>query len=103
MASPVATPPVMSHTIQNTEAVNQEVLPLSHGADKAKTITYGIRYILRGGTYWLFSTKGMCYWLQIWRDSFRNQLREAETQLPLVWLFLLIESFQDTVYVITIH
>lgn len=52
MASPVATPPVTSHTVQNTEAVNQEeVLPLSRGADKAKTIAYGIRYILRGGAY----------------------------------------------------
>jgi hypothetical protein len=31
-----------SHTIQNTNAVNQEVLPLLRGTDKAKTITYGI-------------------------------------------------------------
>jgi hypothetical protein len=94
MASPVATP--QSHTIQNTLAVNQEVLPLSRGTDKAKTITYGIRYNLQGRAYWFFSTKGMCYWFQIWRDSFQNQLREAGTQLPLVWFVLLIKSFQDS-------
>jgi len=44
-----------------------------------------------------FSMKSMCYWFQIWRDSFQNQPREVETQQPLVWFVLLIKSFQDTV------
>jgi len=40
-----------SRTFQDTEAVNQEVLSLSRGTDKAKKITYGIRHILQGGAY----------------------------------------------------